>query len=385
MLALQRTVGNARVNAIVATREGRNSRRSPPESTEPTSVQCCPETGTPGCDCPREFDVSDRQAAHDDVDRLSENSVHVQRQPAGEIQPGSDVGNFVIRLSEDRTIEFLYETPDVPVTGPLGVGFRCRNGRCVPVGGQEPSDITNRTYSLPEALDLLRGLGGQPGPAGGPLPGLGGPGRPFPPSPPGPRLCLPWEQTPSGRCCPPGQRWSGHGNDCAPPSSTGPTQVPGPPTLTLPPLFPPPTLGGPGLRLGLLQLRRIDHFAVGADTLPAGAGQTLDRLAAELNASPDQAIRIEGHTDSTADPALNQALSERRARAVAQALGDRGIEARRLIVTGLGEQQLRNPEERTPEEKAQNRQVEVWFHVPAAQPPPTPFTLPGAGPPPAAP
>jgi hypothetical protein len=365
LLALQRVVGNGVVSAVVAGRGVGERSARPSVVRAGATLQRCRSTGFPGCDCPQEaLLANDRAPAR-----------AVQRQPDG---PSSDVGNLILRRSSDGTIEFLYETPDVPVTGPIGIGFRCRQGRCEPVGGQQPSDISNRTYTVQEALEVLRGASGGSGTPGiGPLGGGGGwptvpssPGVPFP-------ICLPWEQTPSGRCCPPGQRWSGRGNECA--AGSGPTVGPAPiPGLTLPP-FAPPTLGVPHLRLGLLQLRRLDHFAVGEHSLPVGGSEAMNALAAELNAHPDEEVRIAGHTDSTGTRQANQRLSERRAQAVARALMDRGVDAGRLVVEGFGERRLRNTEERTPEEAAENRRVEVSFHLPVAAPGTSPFTVPGGG------
>lgn len=372
LLALQRLAGNASVSAIITRGGGGNTHPDPSMSERRAFIQRCPETGTPGCDCPRE---EPQEAIGRPGAVRAHDSPAVQRQPPQEINPGSDVGNFLIRLSENGRIEWLYETPALPVTGPLGFGFRCENGRCRPVGGQRPSDSSNRTYSVEEAVDLLKGAARGPGPSGGAPPGGGGLGLPLPDEPPF-QLCQPDQRTPSGRCCPPGQHWSWLTHDCGTAQAPSPGPTLGP--LTLPPLFPGHTLGVPRLRLGLPELRRIDHFGVDQDTLPSGANEALDRLAGELNAYPDEVVHIEGHTDSSGTVEHNQSLSERRARSVVQALMERGVDASRLIVEGLGSQRLRNPEERTPEEKAENRRVEVRFRVPLPEPPSSPFRLPGA-------
>lgn len=83
-------------------------------------------------------------------------------------------------------------------------------------------------------------------------------------------------------------------------------------------------------------------FGSGSATLTPQAMRTLDELGKAL-ASPDLAafrFRVEGHTDTVGDDAMNQALSERRAAAVVQYLVSRfGIPTERLQAVGLGESQ----------------------------------------------
>ena len=78
-------------------------------------------------------------------------------------------------------------------------------------------------------------------------------------------------------------------------------------------------------------------FDTGAATLKPGAQLTLDRLAGFLSSNPETRAIIEGHTDNTGSDATNQALSERRAEAVASSLRSRGIDPGRLELVGLGE------------------------------------------------
>jgi len=47
-------------------------------------------------------------------------------------------------------------------------------------------------------------------------------------------------------------------------------------------------------------------------------------------------VTIEGHTDSKGSESYNMRLSEERARAVADSLMARGVDARRLTTVGLG-------------------------------------------------
>jgi outer membrane protein OmpA-like peptidoglycan-associated protein len=51
---------------------------------------------------------------------------------------------------------------------------------------------------------------------------------------------------------------------------------------------------------------------------------------------PDMRLRIEGHTDAQGDETANQALSERRAKAVRDYLVSKGVDASRLEAIGYG-------------------------------------------------
>lgn len=62
----------------------------------------------------------------------------------------------------------------------------------------------------------------------------------------------------------------------------------------------------------------------------------LYRLAEFSGDCPGYAIAIIGHTDSAGDPDYNQALSERRARAVAEILTGLGVPEDRLTARGAG-------------------------------------------------
>jgi len=65
----------------------------------------------------------------------------------------------------------------------------------------------------------------------------------------------------------------------------------------------------------------------------------LDSAVTILNRFADMRVEIQGHTDSIATDAYNQALSERRAMAVRDYLVSRGIAGSRLTMRGFGETQ----------------------------------------------
>ncbi len=103
------------------------------------------------------------------------------------------------------------------------------------------------------------------------------------------------------------------------------------------------------------------EFATNSAELTPQARETLDQLGHALT-SQDLAsyrFRIEGHTDTVGSTAVNQALSQRRANAVAAYLERTfGISASRLESIGRGEAGLVVPTPpQTPE--ARNRRVEV--------------------------
>lgn len=102
-------------------------------------------------------------------------------------------------------------------------------------------------------------------------------------------------------------------------------------------------------------------FATGSAGLSPQAEALVASLARALNTPPlaTARFRIEGHTDTVGNMVLNQALSERRADAVRDALVTRhGIDAARLETRGYGETQLLVP---TPDGRAEgrNRRVQV--------------------------
>jgi len=104
-------------------------------------------------------------------------------------------------------------------------------------------------------------------------------------------------------------------------------------------------------------------FDSGAATLKPGAERILDQLAKVLNSNPKLNLIVEGHTDNRGSAQLNEALSQRRAQAVADALDSRGISADRVRAKGMGaDYPVAN--NRTPAGRQLNRRVEVIFSDP---------------------
>jgi len=84
----------------------------------------------------------------------------------------------------------------------------------------------------------------------------------------------------------------------------------------------------------------------------------LDAGVEVLKENPGVRVQVAGYTDSVGTDEYNQALSERRAKAVSGYLSSHGIEASRLSAVGFGET---NPvaDNKTADGRSQNRRVEL--------------------------
>jgi len=105
----------------------------------------------------------------------------------------------------------------------------------------------------------------------------------------------------------------------------------------------------------LLAKGRIQFESGRAAIDPDSAG-LLDRLIETALRCPNTNIEIAGHTDGDGDAASNQALSEKRARAVVDYLVKAGLAADRFTATGYGSTQPIAGDD-TDEGKAQNRRI----------------------------
>ncbi len=99
-------------------------------------------------------------------------------------------------------------------------------------------------------------------------------------------------------------------------------------------------------------------FATGSADIQGGTNQNLEKLVNFLNQYPDRQVLIEGHTDNVGSAMFNQNLSRQRAESVRRFLTERGIENRRLSVSGYGfERPIASNDSATG--RQQNRRVEV--------------------------
>ena len=114
------------------------------------------------------------------------------------------------------------------------------------------------------------------------------------------------------------------------------------------------TPDGTGILLNLPDVT----FAVDSAQVGPQMRTVLDDVAQSMIRYPNSLIDVMGHTDSTGAEAYNQALSQRRAAAVADYLVMRGVSRARIETLGYGEQYA-IADNTTPEGRAQNRRVEV--------------------------
>ena len=110
-------------------------------------------------------------------------------------------------------------------------------------------------------------------------------------------------------------------------------------------------------------------FAYDKATLGAEAKAVLAEALEILQRHPALKVQVAGHTDSRGDASYNQALSERRAKAVYDFLVSSGIDKARLIgPVGFGESRPIVPNQRPdgsddPEGRAKNRRTELNIHT----------------------
>ncbi len=98
-------------------------------------------------------------------------------------------------------------------------------------------------------------------------------------------------------------------------------------------------------------------FGFDASNLKSDAKENLGKLIVILNKYPDTNIEIHGHTDSKGSLEYNQALSERRAKAVSGYLNSNDIKSQRLTTIGFGEMKPIY-DNKTADGRSHNRRVE---------------------------
>jgi outer membrane protein OmpA-like peptidoglycan-associated protein len=99
-------------------------------------------------------------------------------------------------------------------------------------------------------------------------------------------------------------------------------------------------------------------FETDSAKLAPSAADLVRRISDTMKRNPNLKISVVGHTDSTGDYNYNIQLSERRAKAMVDALVKNGVAANRLTAVGVGPQSPVAPND-TPEGRAQNRRVEL--------------------------
>lgn len=109
-----------------------------------------------------------------------------------------------------------------------------------------------------------------------------------------------------------------------------------------------------------LRVPRLIHFAFDQSFISFESAALLDEVAIALRQYPDIVIELRGHADSRGNVAYNQALGDRRARAVRDYLLTQGIDPARMTMRSLGESSPRSPEE-TIVDLARDRRVEIEY------------------------
>jgi outer membrane protein OmpA-like peptidoglycan-associated protein len=100
-------------------------------------------------------------------------------------------------------------------------------------------------------------------------------------------------------------------------------------------------------------------FDAGSSTVKAQTDATLLEIARTVKTRNQTFVDVLAHTDTTGTPQGNQALSDKRAAAVATYLAGHGVARARIASRGLGETApLYNPDT-TETQKAANRRIEI--------------------------
>ncbi|KFI06417.1 OmpA family protein [Massilia sp. BSC265] len=110
-------------------------------------------------------------------------------------------------------------------------------------------------------------------------------------------------------------------------------------------------------------------FATNQATLTSSGMSTLRKLADVMAQNPNRTVLVEGFTDSTGSASYNQELSQRRAEAVASALGTMGVPRDRIAMRAYGQAFPVAPND-TAVNRQLNRRVEIVLSNENAQIPP---------------
>ena len=110
---------------------------------------------------------------------------------------------------------------------------------------------------------------------------------------------------------------------------------------------------------GPILSRRLMFFATNKDVLNREGLRKLDDVVSYMAANKGVSGLIEGHTDNQGNAELNNALSIRRANAVARYLTEKGVDASRLIVRGYGARRPLVSNDDEMDGRALNRRIEL--------------------------
>lgn len=109
-----------------------------------------------------------------------------------------------------------------------------------------------------------------------------------------------------------------------------------------------------------IELKQKVYFATNKATILSKSFDLLDEVADALSKAVSLSVRIEGHTDSHGSARYNKRLSGMRADSVKAYMVKAGVEASRLLATGMGEETPIDTNDNS-DGRARNRRVE--FHI----------------------
>ncbi len=121
---------------------------------------------------------------------------------------------------------------------------------------------------------------------------------------------------------------------------------------------------------GQIVIREQVQFAYNSATILKASDVVLDAVKKILDDHSDiRKVGVHGHTDSKGGDAYNKALSKRRAASVVAWLVKKGIDKKRLVSEGFGEEKPLDTND-TEEGRANNRRVELHILEQGSTPPP---------------
>jgi outer membrane protein OmpA-like peptidoglycan-associated protein len=100
-------------------------------------------------------------------------------------------------------------------------------------------------------------------------------------------------------------------------------------------------------------------FDAGSAAVKAQTDATLLEIARTVKTRNQTYVDVLAHTDTTGTPAVNQALSDKRAAAVATYLARHGVAKARIASKGYGESAPLYPVDTTETQRAANRRIEI--------------------------
>jgi cytochrome c oxidase subunit II len=106
----------------------------------------------------------------------------------------------------------------------------------------------------------------------------------------------------------------------------------------------------------VLNLKHV-NFATGSAVLTPESAQELGLIVVAMSKNATMTVEVSGHTDNAGNSAKNQSLSEARAKAVADFIAQKNIEAKRMTAVGFGDTKPL-ADNTTAEGKQQNRRTE---------------------------